>query len=191
MLYKKPVCFLSICLLIMTVPRLSWAERQRRVGAEQIAIQQRYNDAVNKYQQAAVNLPNQQFTQSLSQIVPITPSYDYQTKSLKDFGVDASAIDETHLNDNAVLAVANTASTQAANMALPGVGLATRLVGTGIQFHDISNVANGQSDPHAIEGVVPSAVMGWDIIKGNKNLPTQTSITPINTNYNAGAFSAS
>ncbi|MDP2929520.1 MAG: hypothetical protein Q8O01_05615 [Candidatus Omnitrophota bacterium] len=119
---------------------------------------------------------------------PQMPSAPYQPKTMEDFGIDVSKIDETHLQDNAVLEVAHTTSTLAASMALPGVGLATMLVGAGIQVHDISNVATGQADPHAIEGIALSPVMGYDIIKGNKNLPTQTSITSINTNYNDGAL---
>lgn len=109
--------------------------------------------------------------------------------------INTSKIDTQSLNRHTVERVGNYPIEIILNTAVPnigripvGAGTAYSLWNTGNTMRNIWRVGTGRAEPDVLRSTVPHVVQAWDAIKGQKNLPNKTSITPIYRSYDDGAL---
>ena len=138
---------------------------------------------------------------TLTSNLQMAPTYQVPPplKTMQDFGFDTSkTIDQTALNNKAWSASTKYGLDAAwkYSVAPPLVrqpiagylGATGTLADFNLKMFNIWRVGTGRAEPYVLMDTIPHVVMAWDVMKGPKNIPIQTFITPINYSYNDGSW---
>ena len=118
-------------------------------------------------------------------------------RTMQDFGIDSAKIDPKVLNNHVVeelrkpiLDMARSSITGIAmgQRAAERLGAVWTLIDFNRNMWNAYRVGTGRAEPDVLKSTIPHVVMAWDAMKGPKNTPIQTFISPINYSYNDGSW---